>query len=324
MSLAAKIEPMSAKGDGDSDWRPRGNWLHFRADCTEQLRQFFRRRQVLEVRTPCLSQFAATAPHLSSFAAGDHWLRTSPEHHMKRLLAAGSGDIWQLGPCFRADEAGRLHNPEFEMLEWYRVGMSLAEMQAETRELIASFLPPTDWRILSCREFMSAEWGLDPWVDAAASFRQRALQAGAPQFADGLDVAPDSCAPWLDFLLQQRIEDKYSDCGLVISGWPPEQAELSAVRQSDGCLQAQRFEIWVNGVELANGAEELGCADEAQRRMEAENAMRSEPMPADRCLLAALRQGLPDCCGTAVGFDRLLMLAAAETQLPLEFPVSCA
>ena len=319
-----------AGGDGSTaDWRPTAQWpqLQLRAQLADKVRHFFSASgagAALEVQTPTLSRYATTAPHLDSIGStSGGWLRTSPEHHMKRLLASGSGDIWQLCSCFRGGEDGDWHNAEFSMLEWYRLGASLADLRRETCLLIDSLLGPADWVLGDYREFFQRHWRLDPWSDAAALFRRAAKAEGAPDFA----AEAEEAAPWRDYLLDKVIRSQYRDQRLVLSHYPPDQAELSACTEGAGSLSvAQRFEVWVGGAELANGAVELLDGDEAAGRMRADNDSRVakglRPIAPDVWLLQALRAGLPVCAGTALGFDRVLMLAAGVSSLRavLAFP----
>ena len=236
---------------------------------------------------------------------------------MKRLIAGGSGDIWQLGPCFRAAERGRLHHPEFQMLEWYRLGGTLASLAEETRVLLDLLLDrPADadrWIQTDYRELFVRHWNLDPLRAPAAEVRDLALSEGAPQF----DTA--DAVPWRDYLLDRTLQMHYADKSLLVRRFPADQAELAATQVTADGPVALRFEIWVQGVELANGAVELRDAAEAQRRMHLDNEIRRQRgkpvLQPDESLIEVLAAGLPECAGVALGFDRVLMLAAGADRL---------
>ena len=313
-------------------WRPDADWatLRLRAKLLAQVRTFFATRNVLEVETPALSAAAIPDPNLASFAvryAGPGprhgqtlYLQTSPEFPMKRLLAAGSGCIYQIARVFRDGEAGRRHNPEFTLLEWYRVGFNHHRLMDETAALVTELLagrlllsPPER---LSYQEIFQQHLGLDPHrvtvteLAAGAAAQNVAIPPGMPL------TDPD---PWLDLLLTHCIEPKLGRGRLTfIYDYPVSQAALARLRPGDPPV-GERFELYLHGVELANGFHELGDAGEQRRRFAAENGARRAAgwpeMPMDEPLLAALAAGLPDCAGVALGFDRLVMLAAEKTTL---------
>lgn len=245
---------------------------------------------------------------------------------MKRLLAAGSGCIYQIARVFRDGEAGRRHNPEFTLLEWYRVGFDHHRLMSEVAELVAELLAGrlslAEPERLSYREMFQRHLGLDPHratvaeLAAVAKTQNVSIPPGMP--VDNLD-------PWLDLLLTHCIEP---DLGIepelgqgrltFVYDYPVSQAALARVRPGDPPV-GERFELYLHGVELANGFHELGDAGEQQRRFAAENAARRAAgwpeMPIDDHLLEALDAGLPECAGVALGFDRLVMLAAGKTAL---------
>lgn len=311
--------------------------LRLRAEWLARIRTFFAARDVLEVETPMLSAAAVTDPHLTSFATiysgpGPRYgqtlyLHTSPEFPMKRLLAAGSGCIYQMAHVFRDGEAGRRHNPEFTLLEWYRVGFDHSQLMTEVAELVTvlladclSLAEPEQW---SYRAAFERYLGLNPHRTTVAELARCAEQCGV-SIPPGMPV--DAVDPWLDLLLTQRIEPQLGQGRLCfLYDYPASQAALARLRPGDPPV-GERFELYLHGIELANGFHELGDAVEQRRRFVAENASRQAQglpvMPIDENLLAALDAGLPDCAGVALGFDRLVMLAAGKTSLAevLAFP----
>ena len=311
-------------------WRPRASMqtLRLRADIVASVREFFKQRNVLEVETPSLSTAGCTDPNIEPVTArvqalgkAVHYLATSPEHAMKRLLAAGSGDIYQLCRVYRDGELGRWHQPEFTLLEWYRVGWNERELMAEVDELLRSVLAPyrarTGTTSLGYREAFHRYLSIDP-ADPPGTIRrhlaERGVHAPAELDSDGL----------LDLALGTVIAPRF-DPGRVtfVHGFPASQAALARIGP-DG--QAARFEAFTGGLELANGYRELTDANEQQARFEREQAARRAPArpapPLDNVLIAALRHGLPDCSGVAVGVDRLIAVAAGVNGIAdtLSFP----
>lgn len=324
-------------------WRPSADLsvLRLRAELLAQIRAFFAARGVLEVETPALSAAAITDPHLASFKTcysgpgSQHgrplYLHTSPEFAMKRLLAAGSGCIYQIARVFRDGEAGSRHNPEFTLLEWYRVGFDHHRLMDEVAELVgmllAGRLALAEPERLSYRQIFQHHLNLDPHratvadLAACAETRNISIPTGMP-----LDD-PD---PWLDLLLTHCVEPRLGSGRLTfVHDYPASQAALARLRPDDPPV-GERFELYINGIELANGFHELGDAVEQRRRFAQENAARRAAglpvMPVDEHLLAALEFGLPDCAGVALGFDRLVMLATRKTSLAevLAFPLDRA
>lgn len=322
------------------DWRPTASLevLKLRARMLERLRAFFSARGVLEVDTPALSRAGATDPHLASFAVSWHgpapgtlWLHTSPEFPMKRLLAAGSGSIYQICKVFRDGEVGRLHNPEFTLLEWYRVGFDCHRLMDETAALIADALTecraPGAPEKLSYRAAFERHAGIDPLTADAAAFAACARRHGirAPAGMPGDDVDP-----WRDLLLTHVVEPQLGRGRVtLLHDYPASQAALARLRPGDPPV-AERFEAYLDGIELANGFHELHDAAEQRARFERDLAKRKEQglpaVPADERLLVALAAGLPDCAGVALGVDRLVMLAAGASSIQdvLAFPIERA
>lgn len=299
-------------------WRPGAAMvvLRRRARMLARLRAFFADREVLEVETPALSAAGATDPHLESVALAlsgrRRYLHTSPEFPMKRLLAAGTGDIYQVCRVFRGGEQGRCHNPEFTMLEWYRVGMPLAALMAEVEALVGTLLEtpgglPAAMH-LGYREAVHAATGLDAFA-AGKTEIAGVLAARGVEVPRAVTGDRDAL---LDLVLALLVEPSLDPkVPVFIHEFPASQAALARVREGDPPV-AERFELFLGGMELANGFHELADPREQRRRFDADRAVRGAAgcPPVDARLLAALAAGLPDCCGVALGFDRLVMLAA--------------
>jgi len=280
------------------DWRPACSLaaLEARARLMAELRAFFAERDVLEVQTSILAAHTVTEVAIESMAVGAlGYLQTSPEYQMKRLLAAGARSIYQITPVFRAGEAGRLHNPEFTLLEWYRLGFDDRALMAEVAALVERVLGPGRTEILAYGDLVG---DLD---------RPR----------DDLDLAISEA---IDALGKGRF---------FITRYPAEQAALARLHADDPSVAA-RFELVIDGVEVANGYWELTDAEEQRRRFAADVEQRRrrglvEPAPDER-LLASLDAGLPDCAGVALGVDRLLMLQQGAGSLAevMPFPIDRA
>lgn len=282
-----------------------------RAVLLRDIRLFFADRNVMEVETPVLSQAGNSDPNIHNIASSSRakkYLRTSPEYAMKRLLASGHRDIYEMGRVFRAGEAGRYHNPEFTLLEWYRLGWNYLDLADETIELIrlcgqGQF---DDWpvRRLTYRELFRLETGLDPLNCGEFELESCALERG-------IQAGPMDQQEWLDLVLSQVIQPTLpGETFTVVYEYPPEQAALARIRGGDTPV-AERFEIYLGQMELANGYQELTDAGEQLQRFRRESAMTAgrgeETVPIDANLISALRHGLPECAGVALGVDRLLM-----------------
>lgn len=291
--------------------------LRQRAALNALIRAFFAERDVLEVETPILSAAGNTEPNIDSFhtrfsghvdaGTAQRWLRTSPEYPLKRLLAAGVGDCYELGRVFRNGEAGGRHNPEFTMLEWYRVGWDHHRLMDETAALVQAALALVGRRatlqVVDYRRLYLQGLGVDPF-EASLDQLQAPLQ-GVRIDAEGL-----TRDDWLDLLMTHCLQPQFSDdCMTVVHDWPASQAALARVRPGHPPL-AERFELYLGAVELANGYHELNDADEQRARFQRDLAVRTGRgdvlPPLDEPLLQALPT-LPDCAGVAVGVDRLLM-----------------
>ncbi len=322
-------------------WRPSAHLsqLMTRAATLKQIRAFFEQRQVLEVETPLMCTSAAGDPYLNpipvcypfcgpkvlardhtAHAAGSQfYLQTSAEFAMKRLLAAGSGSIYQLSKVFRGDEAGRYHNPEFTMLEWYRTEMDHRALMDEVDALLSCILETPPAERLSYAQLFEHHLGLDPHQTSLESLK-------VCMVAQGLSLSPtlwasidsDDC---LDLLMTHCIEPHLGFEGpVMIDDYPASRAALACTRKrADGVEVAERFEVYVRGMELANGYHELRDPAIQRARFETEAALRRRlglpTIPMDHYLLAALEHGLPATAGVALGFDRLLMLKLQATHI---------
>lgn len=299
--------------------------LRERARILQWIRAFLAERGVLEVETPILSIAALSSPAIDSFitrytgpghAAGlDLYLHTSPEFPMKRLLAAGSGPIYQLGKVFRQGEAGRRHNPEFTLLEWYRPGFDHYALMDEVEELVAPVLGLAGKaERLSYGDAFRRFAGIDPFMASIDALRATAQRLGI----EGFDAGEERDT-WLDLILSHCIEPYLGQEGLCfLTDYPASQAALARLSPGNPAV-AERFELYYKGVELVNGFHELGDSAEQRKRFESELAERAEQgrdtPPMDERLLAALAAGLPDCAGVALGVDRLVMLALGAQSL---------
>lgn len=305
-----------------SHWRPTAEQraLQFRADTLARIRSFFATRGVMEVETPTLSSAGNSDPNLSQWrTTNDFWLRTSPEYAMKRLLAAGSGDIYELGRAFRAGESGRMHNPEFTLLEWYRVGWSYRDLAQEVCTLVAHCgdVPGKRWNThtTTYRSLLLEVVGIDP-LRATTQELQAATLAAGISLPESTHLDRDD---WLDLLMSHCAQPALPENQLtVVMDYPASQAALARIRPGTPPV-AERFEVFLGSIELANGYQELSDAAEQHRRFEEERRRRERlglPVPPmDERLLAALRHGLPECAGVALGVDRLLAVLLGASHL---------
>lgn len=328
-------------------WRPSASLatLRHRARLVGATREFFGSRGLLEVETPALVRHGVTDPHLQNIAAqlgnGQRLLlHTSPEFHMKRLLAAGAPDIWQLCKVFRDGESGRRHEPEFTLLEWYRHGFTLEQLARETCDLLLALArsagnvgatpaisagPPVWW---SYTDLFRTVLGIDPLQSGAAELQACARRClGAGVSADLRASLGDETSLWLDLLMSHAVSEHLATTGIaVVTGYPAAQAALARLDPTDP-RRAERFEIFCRGIEVANGYRELADATEQGSRFAADRAFRARlgrpDVSPDPALLEALGHGLPDCSGVAVGFDRVVMvlLGLSTLQEAISFPV---
>ena len=321
----------------DPSWRPVATRavLEQRARALASVRAFFAQRSVLEVDTPVIVNAAVTDVHIHSvevhFPGQERrlYLHTSPEYAMKRLIASGSGDIFQICHVARGYERGRHHNPEFTLIEWYRLGFSLEQLMDEVDALARAVLgrvaqPMRSERVSYVDAFRNA-LGIDPLTVSRDDLHALALEAGHA----GMSGKPDRDY-LLEFLMGVKIGPTLGKNALTfIHRYPASQAALARLDPQDPRV-ALRFELYCEGIELANGFHELASAREQNARFEADLAERhrtGQPVHAiDRLLLSALEAGLPDCAGVAVGFDRLLMLATGASSIDevLPFPTERA
>ena len=293
-------------------WRPNASFstLQQRAYFMARIRKFFSERDVLEVDTPCIGEYSVTDPHLEGIvlqrAGAEYFLQTSPEYFMKRLLAAGAGDIYYLGKAFREDELGRIHSPEFTMLEWYRLGFDEQQLIDEVIALVRDLDSDISVKKASYRQLFIECCGLDPHAsstDDLARYAKASLDIG---------FALNSKSEWLDLIFTHCVEPSFGDGLMVVYDYPSCQAALARVvdSESEGAV-AKRFECYLNGVELANGYWELTDYHEQKRRFAADNQARLDMKKlgkvVDPYFLAALECGLPECSGVALGVDRLMM-----------------
>jgi lysyl-tRNA synthetase class 2 len=291
---------------------PTVNLLHDRAKMLQKARQFFSERNILEVDCCALRPRAAIdanidviCAHVSNQETG--YLHTSPEYAMKRLLSAKIGDIYFLGHVFRKGDIGPLHNPEFTMAEWYRVGMSFADLIRETCEFLFLFLPSLPIRTISYRDAFAQYVGIDYSQASLLELQEKAKNLSAH---DSENWNRDT---YIHFLLSHAIEPHLGQGELtVFTDYPPHEAALACVVEKQGELVAERFEIYCQGIELANGYHELGDAKELRRRFQQENTLRSsrgkETYLLDELFLTSVESYFPDCCGVSVGIDRALMV----------------
>jgi lysyl-tRNA synthetase class 2 len=312
------------------NWRPTATaeQLKARASLLRDIRDYFFARKVMEVETPLISMAGNTDPEIQSIQT-DHgsYLRTSPEFALKRLLAAGSGDIFELGRVFRAGESGRSHNPEFTMLEWYRTGFSYHQLMDEVAALVrccgrGKFDQWPEQR-LSYRQLFLKHLELDPFTAEIPELAATAKQ-------HGIDDIELGRRQWLDLLISLVIQPALPrECLTFVHDFPADQAALAKIRPGTPPL-AERFELYLGGTELANGYQELTDWVEQKRRFEAENAVRQErgeiTCSIDHRLVAALEHGLPECAGVALGVDRLLMAITGAVSITevMAFPNSRA
>lgn len=305
-------------------WQPSASIdaLKQRHQLLQRLRAFFEARGVWEVETPMLSrasavdlQLAAMSVQVSPETTG--YLHTSPEFPLKRLLAAGSGSIFQISKVFRQDECGQRHNPEFTMLEWYRVGFTLPDLMAETDVFLQTLLGTPSAEVVTWQALFEQWAGVNPHTAKADTLWQRARDTGLWTESQPSAWSEDD---WLDWIFVKAIEPTLGhERPLFVTDFPAKQAALAKTREVDGLEVASRFEVYIQGLELANGYDELTDAKELRRRMTQDNAHRAavgKPvLPIDENLLAAMTHGLPPCAGIALGVDRLVMLALSANHI---------
>jgi len=291
--------------------------LRQRSEILWKIREFFRHRGICEVQTPVVGSNTVTDLNIESVHLGDgNFLQTSPEYFLKRLLAAGMPSCYQLGPVFREGEAGRWHNPEFTMLEWYRLGFNTSELRQEVKELVELVLGPCNVSEYTFRDFLFDEFQQDCFDQTDEELHKVAQTNGYK--------ADDGRSDVLDFLYSLAIS-RGSDSRYFVLDFPAESSALAQVFEHDGHRVADRFELIVEGLEIANGYNELRDPIELENRMENDQKLRQQldrlRVEKDNRLLAAVEGGLPQCSGVAVGLDRLVALAigAEKIQQVLSF-----
>ncbi|HIF9331401.1 elongation factor P--(R)-beta-lysine ligase [Photobacterium damselae] len=319
-------------------WQPTADvaMLKQRAKLIAAIRQFFYQRDVLEVDTPAMSQATVTDIHLHTFktefvgpgfADGQIlYLMTSPEFHMKRLLSAGSGAIYQICKSFRNEESGRYHNPEFTMLEWYRPGFDHHQLMDEMDELLQLILGCQQAERMSYQQAFLNVLGVCPLEGSMLELKQAAAKLGLSDIAEPEEDRDTLLQLLFSIGIERKIGQKVP---AFVYDFPASQAALAQINPTDNRV-AERFEVYFKGIELANGFHELANGDEQLIRFEADNHKRIEmglePQPIDMNLVNALRAGFPDCAGVALGIDRLIMLALGLKHIDqvTAFPVDIA
>ena len=300
------------------NWKPSATFeaLHARAALNRSIREFFIETNALEVELPILNHAPVADMNIEAIAipASDVmpklYLHTSPEYSMKRLLCAGSGDIYALGKVFRAGEAGGRHNPEFTMLEWYRVGMDHQDLMHEVADLLDELFNDSEIELADAPLFLTYQQaviqyaGLDPFSASDNDIKELGIELAGSDLILNRDG-------WLDMIMSHKVEKALPKNQLVfIYNYPASQAALAKLNKDDnGQVIAERFEVYLNGLELANGYHELTDSKEQRQRFEKE--LQGTARPIDEKLLAAMADdeiGLPDCAGVAMGIDRILML----------------
>jgi elongation factor P--(R)-beta-lysine ligase len=313
------------------DWQPSASFdaLHLRARLNAAVRRFFDERGVVEVETPVLSRAGNTDPNIASFslefsgrtdgAPRTRWLRTSPEYPLKRLLAADFGDCYELGRVFRDGEAGGRHNPEFTMLEWYRIGWDHRQLIHETAALVNTALALVGRKAALKQVSYHALYREQLGINAATASVEDLRAALGDVVIDPSGLTRDD---WLDLLMTHRLQPSFpTDQLLALYDYPASQCALARIRENsaDGAPVAERFELYLGPLELANGYHELADAAEQGARFDRDlqrRAERNDVQPLrDENLLAALSAGFPACAGVALGMDRLMMAMLGTTRI---------
>ncbi|MCD1125426.1 elongation factor P--(R)-beta-lysine ligase [Jinshanibacter sp. LJY008] len=321
-----------------ASWQPSASIAKLlkRAKIVSEIRRFFSERGVLEVETPAMSQATVTDIHLFPFqtrfvgpGAADGmtlFLMTSPEFHMKRLLAAGSGPIYQMGKSFRNEEAGRYHNPEFTMLEWYRPHFDMYRLMNEVDDLLQQILDCEASEVVSYQQIFIRHLEIDPLSADKPQLRAAAAKLDMEELANREEDRDTLLQMLFAFGVEPHIGQEKPT---FVYHFPASQAALAEISSEDHRV-AERFEVYYKGVELANGFRELTDAGEQRQRFEQENRKREARgllvHPIDENFLAALAYGMPECAGVALGVDRLIMIALSAQSISevMAFPVDRA
>ncbi|MCW8832262.1 MAG: elongation factor P--(R)-beta-lysine ligase [Colwellia sp.] len=323
-------------------WQPTLTWQNAqkRSQIIQQIRQFFAERNVIEVETPALSLGTVTDVHLEALTcrynfladssdqtAAPLYLQTSPEFHMKRLLASGYGCIFQIAKAFRHEAAGRFHNPEFTMLEWYRLGFDHFDLMNEVAELLEAVLQCKTPTQITYQQLFIEQVGVDPLT--ANREQLLAVITAENKTSDWL-VNDSDHDTLLQFIFSEIIEPHIGiDSPCFVYHFPSSQASLAKICVEDERV-AERFECYYQGIELVNGFHELTNADKQFQRFQKDNKQRTalgmKEMPIDNNFISALGHGLPQCSGVALGVDRLIMLALQAEHIAqvISFPIERA
>ncbi len=313
------------------NWQPSASLerLKLRAELNHLIRGFFRERGVMEVETPLLSEFTVSEPHLHSWevpAQRTLYLQTSPEFAMKQLIASGSGPIYQICKAFRHEPNTPRHQPEFTMLEWYRPDWTLNQLVQEISELIQTLrkhfgLPQSPLEQMTYRNAFKRHLGLCPHTASTTLLRQVAQQTINGDFSEW------DRETLLDLLMSHQIEPALAAAGTFISEFPATQSALAQQKMSDGIAVADRVELYMNGLEIANAYQELTDSRELMARhkqnCQIRDTLKLPPIPPPSALLQAMQSGLPSSAGVALGVDRLAMVlsGAATISEVIAFPL---
>ncbi|MDR1759561.1 MAG: EF-P lysine aminoacylase GenX [Fibrobacter sp.] len=298
----------------------RETWI-CRQKLLRKTRSFFEERGVLEVETPVLSRAGGTDPHLDYFetVSPKRYLMTSPEFHMKRLLSAGFGDIFQITKAFRKEESGARHNPEFSILEWYRLGYSMETLMDEVEQLCSQILgSPVRAKRTRWEDAFKTYGKMDPFEKKTESWISACKQMNIPVPQNAGEFEQED---WWDYWMVMVIEPELGKTvPEFIWYYPPSQAALAQITEdTKGNRWACRFELYIHNVELCNGYQELLSAEEQAARFQEDTQLRKKmgkPEPeTDSLFLEALRAGMPACSGVALGLDRLFMLALSKERI---------
>lgn len=316
------------------DWRPTTSQevLIARSALLSTIRHFFQAKAVLEVSTPTISRGTITDVYLEAMTCSSknisknqstYYLQTSPEFAMKRLLCAGSGSIYQICHAYRDEEAGRYHNPEFTLLEWYRIGFNHVDLMSEVDELLQVVLGTEQAEIISYQNLFLNHLQIDP-LKASAEELQKLVSNDAN--GPTLESKDEMLHCLFSILIEPKLAKKRP---LIVCDFPASQSALARISTSDPRV-SERFEVYFKGIELANGFHELKDVKEQRKRFEADNHQRKRlgksERPIDETFLDALSAGLPDCAGIALGIDRLLMLKLGKKRISdvITFPIDIA
>jgi len=299
-----------------------------RAGMLQDIRAFFFEQDVLEVDTPALSKAGNTDPYIQSFrfdnSLSSRYLHTSPEYSMKRLLAAGSGDIYQICKVWREGESGNNHNPEFTLLEWYRVGFSYQQLMQEVASLLLQLLPSLkkDSQICSYEQLFLEKFKINPHIASKETLANCVSENINGLSADSLDKQA-----MLDALLTHCIEPDFDkSCLTFVFDYPASQSALAQIREQADYSVAERFEVYIGSIELGNGYQEEVDYQRNKLILHSENLMRKkcnlETVTEDFLFLEASRKGIPRSAGVAIGLDRVLMCISGEKSIQkvINFP----